>query len=218
MAGECQGPLLGLAGAAVRRTGRAVSVVDARGTLRGRALGPLPADTAPSPTPREVGPVATQEQLARCWEVLHGRPSGALAAKGATVPPIDFNQAHGPGSTPAYDPAADPGLQRAIASGREAQALGYGYDQPGGNICPACAMSAKDGNARNGRCPHRPSPAEAAERRRWQAKTAAVRLVQELESGMLGTGSVPVLDAFEAAQRDSYGPRPPVVDRVWLVG
>jgi hypothetical protein len=70
-------------------------------------------------------------------------------------------------------------------------------------VCPLCAMSAKDGNTVNGRCPHRPGPAEAAERHRWQAKAAAVRLVQELESGMLGTGSVPIVDVGRAAQEDA---------------
>jgi hypothetical protein len=53
-------------------------------------------------------------------------------------------------------------------------------------ICPRCRMEAKDGNARGGRCPHRPGPAALAEQRRWQRHADATRLAQDLAAGRIG--------------------------------
>jgi hypothetical protein len=74
------------------------------------------------------------------------------------------------GTTPPHDPGEDLALQRAIASGQEAQRLGYGYDDPvNGNVCAQC-RSAAPTETKGGRCRHRPGRAELVQQRDWQRR------------------------------------------------
>jgi hypothetical protein len=117
------------------------------------------------------------------------------------MPPISFNESHEalsgyyPPSAPevkASAPGTDQLLARAMASGREAQRLGYGYDQAGGNVCLQCQVTAPTAT-KGGRCQHRPSPVERAQRADWQRTADQTRLLQEAKAhGQAGPSALVV--------------------------
>jgi hypothetical protein len=109
------------------------------------------------------------------------------------VPPISYSEAHGPWfdspygqfrPTPdgpllkAQDQANhDALLARAIRSGQEAMRLGFGYDS-GANVCPQCRACAPTALF-NGRCKHRPGPAQLAQKHAWDRAADATMLRQQ---------------------------------------
>jgi hypothetical protein len=150
----------------------------------------------------------SQAELRRLWEARHGRRNGGPERKEA----IPYAEVHGAGTTAptgAYLPPVPVGLPPEL----EARVQEHKANHYGEPICPACRL-AKDQNSRGGRCPHRPAPAEAAERRRWESKAAAVMAAQQL--GRAGD-YVRVVEHDRAMQEDSHQGRPPIVDRVTII-
>jgi hypothetical protein len=137
-----------------------------------------------------AGPSLTPEQAYRAASPQQRR------AWFGNEPPEPASKAAGPYGLPPAQPA---GLTPEL----EAQVRDHQLSHYADPICPRCRMERKDGNARDGRCPHRPAPVELARQRQWQRKAAATRLAQELAGGQLGTGSVRVVDAGQAVQEDS---------------
>jgi hypothetical protein len=78
-----------------------------------------------------------------------------------------------------YDlpPAQPVGLPPELEAAVQAHRLSH-YADP---ICPRCRLESKDGNARGGRCPHRPSPAQAAQQRAWQRTADQTVLFQQAQ-------------------------------------